>query len=491
MCLHMAYGQNRQIDSLLALIRTDKADTNKVKHLNDLGWQMKNSNPDTSILFSLQALHLAEKLRASPEKATAKAGKISIATSYGHLGVYNYLKTNYSEALTYYFKALKLFEELGYKNRIAPQLSNIGIVYNDQAIYPKALEYFFKALKMHEELGNKDGIAISIGNIGNVYNNQTVFPKALEYYFKALKMNEENGNKKGIATNLGNIGNVYSNQDFYPQALEYYFKALKMQEEIGNKGGIAANLSNIGIVYTKQADRSTDNNMKQKLFTKALNFYFKALQLYEEVGNKNGIALNHGNMGALYTKTGNFTKSESYLKYALALYDTLGLFGGVMETNLNLSQLYDTTGKVKLAFEHYKKYIAVRDSINSEENQKKQVRTEINHEFEKKEALAKAEQDKKDLIAEEEKQKQKLFLWFTICGLAMVVVVSGFIFRSLQINKKKNKIISQQKNLVEHQKKVVEEKQKEILDSIHYAKRIQTALLTSEKYINRNLNRLK
>lgn len=64
-------------------------------------------------------------------------------------------------------------------------------------------------------------------------------------------------------------------------------------------------------------------------------------------------------------------------------------------------------------------------------------------------------------------------------------------FRSLQINKKKNKIISEQKTLVEHQKKVVEEKQKEILDSIHYAKRIQTALLTNEKYIERIINKNK
>ena len=39
-------------------------------------------------------------------------------------------------------------------------------------------------------------------------------------------------------------------------------------------------------------------------------------------------------------------------------------------------------------------------------------------------------------------------------------------------------------------KELVEEKQKEILDSIRYAKRIQTALITSEKYIERNINRL-
>ena len=36
----------------------------------------------------------------------------------------------------------------------------------------------------------------------------------------------------------------------------------------------------------------------------------------------------------------------------------------------------------------------------------------------------------------------------------------------------------------------LEEKNKEVMDSIHYAKRIQTALLTSEKYIERKLNAL-
>lgn len=40
-------------------------------------------------------------------------------------------------------------------------------------------------------------------------------------------------------------------------------------------------------------------------------------------------------------------------------------------------------------------------------------------------------------------------------------------------------------------KEKTEEKQKEILDSIHYAKRIQNALLPNDSYIYRNLNRLK
>jgi len=41
------------------------------------------------------------------------------------------------------------------------------------------------------------------------------------------------------------------------------------------------------------------------------------------------------------------------------------------------------------------------------------------------------------------------------------------------------------------QKELIEEKQKEMLDSIRYAKRIQDALITPEKYIEKSLNKLK
>ena len=47
-----------------------------------------------------------------------------------------------------------------------------------------------------------------------------------------------------------------------------------------------------------------------------------------------------------------------------------------------------------------------------------------------------------------------------------------------------------QKNEIENKNVLLEEKQKEILDSIHYAKRIQTALIPSDKYISKNLTRL-
>ncbi len=53
--------------------------------------------------------------------------------------------------------------------------------------------------------------------------------------------------------------------------------------------------------------------------------------------------------------------------------------------------------------------------------------------------------------------------------------------------KNRTQHIEEQKEIIEKQKELVEEKNKEVLDSINYAKRIQSALLTGEKYIQKYL----
>jgi hypothetical protein len=65
-----------------------------------------------------------------------------------------------------------------------------------------------------------------------------------------------------------------------------------------------------------------------------------------------------------------------------------------------------------------------------------------------------------------------------IFGFLFVLMIAFFIFRGYR-----NKSISERRILL--QNKIIEEKQKETLDSIRYAKRIQQALLTNEKYIDK------
>jgi hypothetical protein len=152
--------------------------------------------------------------------------------------------------------------------------------------------------------------------------------------------------------------------------------------------------------------------------------------------------------------------------------------------------LAEGTNDWKAAYQNNKLSVLYKDSLINEETTKKTLQTQMNFEFDKKEQAVKLEQEKKDLIVNKEKQTQTIIIISISAGLILVFVLALVILRSLRQNQKQNKIIIDQKVLVEKQKELVDQKQKEILDSIQYGKRIQTALMASEKYFDKSLNKL-
>jgi len=461
------FAQNKNIDSLQTLLKKDIADTSKVIHLCQLTSEFQSiGDCEKGLTYGTMALELAHKLNF----------KKGVAQAYINIGNIYWFQANYPNTIDYYSKALKLEEELKNKKLTAALLSRLAKVFVYQGDYINALDYNFKALKIYEELKNKIGISTCLGTIGIVYSYQSDYLKALDYDFKALKLDEELKDKNDIASDLGNIGIVYNRQGDYSKALEYYFKALKIKEEIGDKKLLANTLGNIGNVYSDLKD-----------YPQALDYYFKALKMTEELGDKKGIAIWLGNIGPIYTKTGKFIQAEQYLKRATTLDDSTGTLDMLRQDYESLSQLYDTIRRYKDAMIYFKKATALKDTIFSQENKKQLVRKEMNYEFDKKEAITKAENDKLQVIAEEKNRKQKIITLSVACGLLLVLVFAGFIFRTLRITRKQKLIIENKNIETEEQKKIIEEKNKDITDSIRYAKRIQDALLREEEHVNMHL----
>ena len=75
-------------------------------------------------------------------------------------------------------------------------------------------------------------------------------------------------------------------------------------------------------------------------------------------------------------------------------------------------------------------------------------------------------------------------------GLLLVIGFSVFVFNRFKVTQKQKKVIEDQKVLVDKAYESLHEKNKEVMDSIHYAKRIQRALITSESYIEKQLKKL-
>jgi len=445
----------------------------------DIGNYWQGLNVDSAIFFHQEANKLAT-IHNTPK------WQLRRAESERLIGHDFFLAGDYNQSVLYFNSALLLLREKmthmkGTELKMNTEmqgrcLGNAGNVYYVQGDYATALENFFQALKINERIGNKQGQAKMLGNIGLVYYNLLKLSKALDYTNRAMLLNLETGNNIDYAANLTNLGAIHWRNKEYHKALEFYNKALELNEQSGDIYNVAANLGNLGNVYQEIGNLS-----------KAEEYYKEAIQINTETGNIHGNALNFGGLAMVYFSLKKYEMAENYFKKAITINDKIGAKYDLQSNYNGLSNLYEAKGEYKEAFQAYKMSISLRDSIQSVENQKASVQKEMQAEFDKKELLIKANQEKREAVSKKELEKQKLQRNSFIVGFLLMLAVALVAFKSYHTKQKSNKIIQQQKKEVEDQKKVIEEKHKEITDSINYAERIQRSFLASQEMLDQNL----
>jgi tetratricopeptide (TPR) repeat protein len=460
-------AQLHKIDSLYAVLKPEKEDTNKVNTLNSLSWNLsKISRYGPADSLAKVSLELASKINF----------KIGIGYAYRNLGDVSESRGNFEDALNFCMLGLKVFEDISYKRGIRTMNGDIGDIYLDQGNYPEALKAQLQSLKISEELNDVRAEANANLNIGNILSGEGNNLEALKKYNQALEQYQKLGYTHGIGTARMNIGDVYESLHNYPEALNNYFESLKIDQELQNTDGVAGNYGNIGAVY-----------QEQKNYLKAIENYFVSLNIYKQIGNKQGIGESFVNLGGAFYEEKKYGLARSYLDSAMVLLLSVGDKENIKQGYLKLAYLDSATNNYKTAFEDYKNYTLYKDSLVNEEKTKKIVSEQMQYEFDKKQAEEKAEQDKKDALIAADKKKQKIVTWSVVSGLLLVMGFAGFVFRSLRITRKQKQVIEIKNKETEGQKKIIEEKQKDILDSITYAKRLQEAILPPLSIIKKYL----
>jgi len=359
--------------------------------------------------------------------------------------------------VNFLLETLKKYETGNDKRKIPECRIALGGIYFEQGNYLEALDSELKALKLAEQSGNTALMSKCYNMIGSVFLVQKDYSKAKDYFLRALNISQKTGEKNEMAKALNNIGNAYEAGGKYSEALPYYFKSLKLYEELGSKAGIAICSSNLGIVYSASGDDPT-----------AAAYHFKALALDEEIGSKAGIACDALHIGSFYIKTKKYPEAENYLLRSLALSDSLEDLLGQKEASEHLSRVYSSSGNHQKALAFYQRAMLAKDSLFNEEKNKELTRLEMSFEFEKKEATAKAAQEKKNLRAEADLRRNKFIAGSLIILLGLLLTAIVLAFQKQQLGRKKDKIIferetellrSEQERLhseLEHSKKMLD-----------------------------------
>jgi tetratricopeptide (TPR) repeat protein len=177
-------------------------------------------------------------------------------------------------------------------------------------------------------LGGVADIAQQVGpQLTGAWLETSRFREARELSLQTLTLGPHARTLSDLARAKQRLGEV---QD----ALDHYTTALTLYQEAGDRAGLAATLNNIGLAYHLLGDRQ-----------QALSYYQQALPITEEVGDRAGLAITLNNIGLAYHRLGDGQQALSYYQQARSIEEEVGDRAGESVTRYNLAMIYRSQGQ--------------------------------------------------------------------------------------------------------------------------------------------------
>lgn len=202
------------------------------------------------------------------------------------------------------------------------------------------------------QTGFKEGQAKILIRMGHLYSEQHMFNAAADAYQESITLFTTLDDELNLAHSLAGYGTAMGRRGEYDEAAGNLLLALQRYEKLNDKEGIAATYLKLGTVYTYI------NNLDL-----GLEYYQKALALALEHDKRNVITL-YGNIAFIYLEQGEHDKSEEYFKLAIAYEYAPDSPRPRALAHINLGQLYKIQGRTALANQYFDKATQMAEEGN-------------------------------------------------------------------------------------------------------------------------------
>ncbi|HQK37834.1 MAG TPA: tetratricopeptide repeat protein [Bacteroidales bacterium] len=305
----------------------------------------------------------------------------------------------------------------------------------------------FASVSNHYELARYYTLA------GNLLWKNKLHEDAIRFFEKALDENRILGNQNAIKVLNNNIGIIYTELGKDETALIYFNESLKINRALNKKAEIAYDLINIGLSL-QNLGRYSESNQKLE----------EALELTKEENDLKTMKTCYGMMAENYEKLGNSAKSMEYYNQFNSIQKFLQ------------QQEIDRATEAKNQAEARR--LMTELELASTQDTLSQV-IEISKEKEMQIRLLNTEKQLQESKIKEQEARirsERLFRLVLVGIVFFVLLVAFLIYIQLRQKKKANELLAQKNAEISAQKQ-------KITDSIHYAHRIQKAVLTPREEI--------
>ena len=466
-------GQTRLDTLRKKLISTDINE--KVVSCAELAWELRNVNWDSAFVYAFKA----EKW------LTREVTEINRAYVYHYLGSLYSKKSEYAESIPWLLKAYAIRKKEKDELQLISTCSNLAFSYQGTGDLRKTLSFVLEAEQLCDKITNRAPhlYIITINQLADVYYSLKRYEKSEELYKKAIVLAEKRQDDSDLSMIYQNYGAFLLGVERFNEALPFLEKGIKHEEKLNDPEDLLTAKVNLAIVYAE----SGKNERALEIFREVYEYYKRSGSDYDKSTSSN-------NLGFFYFMNENNKQAIELFKESLAHAEKAKAAKLVMQRYEIMSECYEAMSDLTNALKYRKLFMAMKDSLLNQETVKQLNDLTEKYDTERKERrILELQKNNAEIKMKEEEARQKSVRnTMILVGLIVfVLVVAGFIYYSLLQKKKANSELTVKNREIARQHLLLEEKQKEIIDSIQYAKRIQSSLMAHDKYIDQNLDRLK
>lgn len=422
---------------------------------------MRRLLPVIFFLITVNAFAQTKQLVDSLEKRYQQAGSDTAKFNALVEVISAYRMGNTRKAGEKCNELLKLAEKINDPLFTARAINHLGTQKRKEGNYDTAATLYLQALPVFERYHDDYNISVVCNSLGIMYWQQQELDLALRYMRRSMTINEKMNKVPRLIANLINIGGVFKDKNQKDSAIVYLKRAVTFSEESKDTASLADACGNLGAIYLEKGDT-----------VKSLPYCMLGLKFSEQSGNNYQLMTSVSNIGEIYLLEKKYTEAESYFLRAQKISEELQSPESRASNYKSLATLYDSIGDMRKSLDYLWRYTSLHDSTLNVSRMKQITDLEAKYQSTK---------SAKDLLAAKADSEKKTILVYSLSiGLLLVIALAFFTYRGY-VNKRNLSIE------IQRQKEIIEIKNHEILDSIHYAERIQQALLPSQTFMKEQL----
>ncbi len=374
--------------------------------------------------------------------ASSASDSLLLGMAIFNKGECYYYFDEYELALQHYNLARMIFEQLKDSVNLGESHNAIGLVYHYTGEYNLAVTHFYKSLGYIEHEVYAKPVANVYSNLGLVFSRIGEPERAVYNYRYASRINTGIKDSSGLAISYNGMGVSFYNLQQYDSAKVYYQKALNLFQQLENRQREAIVLNNVANIYV-----NTGDSLQQ-----ALSFYEQAIRVFDELGDLRSKAYTLEGLASVHRELNNYTKAIAKFQESLDLIKENGYDYYLQQLNYNdLALTYERMGRIDDAYQAFKLYSSFKDSLMREERLNQVAELEKKYQAQEKEAEIERLNSSRQIDQLKIQRNEEVRVFGMIAIVLLLVTI--FLISVAYLNKRKhNEILSCKNERIEDQR---------------------------------------